>query len=190
MSADEASDCARDILAYDTLGCLSPQAFYAVPEIDLERLGSDLATALERRWQTQTARPSRSLATRARLSEARDLAQALGQKVWLPPTGHLGWMLIAEADPTFTPAPLHGAIMLRSVAEADLPQALAPLRRRLSTVGVAGKLSSRSREAFLSLGGSRFCPSGTMQQPSLFWHQDGRPTLADLVTWSDDELDD
>jgi hypothetical protein len=48
-------------------------------------------------------------------------------------------------------------------------------------------MSSRLQNLFLSLGVSRFCPAGRMQYPPLTWHHEGRPVLADLVTWIDAE---
>jgi hypothetical protein len=76
-------------------------------------------------------------------------------------------------------------IYLKSVSAAQLPQALAPVAGRISTIGCAGKTSSRWAELFLSLGASRFCPAGRMQFPPLTWHHDGRSPLAGLVTWID-----
>jgi len=32
---------------------------------------------------------------------------------------------------------------------------------------------------------TRVCPLGRMQQPSFSWRHDGRPSLGDLVTWTD-----
>jgi hypothetical protein len=34
-------------------------------------------------------------------------------------------------------------------------------------------------------GVTRVCPVGEMQNPPLTWRHDGRPALADLVTWTD-----
>jgi hypothetical protein len=98
--------------------------------------------------------------------------------------------VIHDPDPPFAASPLHGVIYLRKSAETALPRHLQAVRGRISTVGFVargGKSSSRWREAFLSLGVSRFCPAGRMQFPPLTWHHDGRGTLADLVTWIDFE---
>jgi len=184
--------CATDILTFDQLGCLSPQAIYVPPGTDVDSLGAKLALALEAYWRPLKPRPSRSLAIAARIAEARDVAHALGHRVWLPPGHHLGWTLIHDPDPAFQPSPLHGVIYVRQVAESQLGAALASVAGRISTIGLAGKssaghLSSRWGKAFLSLGVTRFCPAGRMQAPSLTWHHDGRPSLGDLVTWIDVE---
>jgi hypothetical protein len=190
LTMREARACAVDILTYDQLGCLSPQAIYLAPGADLDALGSKLARALEGEFTRGHIKPRRPLAVAARIAEARDVAFALGHRTWLPPKRHLGWTIIHDPNPDFTASPLHGVIYLRVVKAERLPHHLAAVRGRISTVGfvaksVAGKSSSRWREAFLSLGVSRFCPAGRMQFPPLTWHHDGRGTLADLVTWID-----
>jgi hypothetical protein len=188
LTAHEARACAADVLTYDQLGCLSPQAVYLPPGVDMEKLGEKLARALEIEWQHPSRKPARPLGTRARIAEARDVAFALGHHLWLPPSRHLGWTLIHDPDPVFAPSPLHGVIYLRVSPPDELATNLAPARGRISTVGVAGtNPSARWRDAFLNLGVSRFCPAGHMQFPSLAWHHDGRAVLADLVTWIDDE---
>ncbi len=182
-----ARNCAIDILTYDQLGCLSPQAVYVPRGTNITALGQMLASALEQQWSKSESKPARPLSIAARISEARDVAHALGHRVWLPSVKHLGWTIIHDPDPTFQPSPLHGVIYLRQVAESKLSTALAPVAGRISTVGIAGEISSRLQNLFLSLGVSRFCPAGHMQYPPLTWHHEGRPVLADLVTWIDAE---
>jgi hypothetical protein len=188
----EARACAVDVLTYDQLGCLSPQAIYAPPETDFDSLGRKLAHALETHWRRLGKKPARPLAVAARIAEARDMAHALGQRVWLPPKNHLGWTLIHDPDPAFRPSPLHGVIYLRQATESYLPTALASVAGRISTVGISGylskgRLSPPLEKIFLNLGVSRFCAAGDMQFPPLGWHHDGRSPLGDLVTWIDAE---
>jgi hypothetical protein len=180
--------CAMDVLTYDQLGCLSPQALYLPPGHAVEELGHKLARALETTWQHLSVKPSRPLGVRARIAEARDVARALGHRMWLPPSGHQGWTVIHDPDPAFAASPLHGVIPIRVSAPADLEKNLATVRGRISTVGVVGAASSSPwRRPFLNLGVSRFCRAGRMQFPPLSWHHDGRAPLAELVTWMDDE---
>jgi hypothetical protein len=190
LTVREAQACAIDILTYDQLGCLSPQAIYFPPGANIKALGNKLAAALEREWQRMSRKPRRPIGVAARIQEARDVALAPGHRTWLPPKRHLGWTVIHDPEPSFAASPLHGVIYLRASTEARLTAHLASVRERISTVGfvaepVPGKTSSRWREAFLSLGVSRFCRAGRMQFPPLTWHHDGRGTLADLVTWID-----
>jgi hypothetical protein len=187
LTPHQARACAVDVLTYDQLGCLSPQAIYTPPGTDFDSLGRKLAHALEGHWRQLKKKPARPLSVAARIAEARDMAYALGHRVWLPPKDHLGWTLIHDPDPAFQPSPLHGVIYLRQVAESHLPTALASVAGRISTVGIAGGLSRRLESVFLGLGVSRFCPAGKMQFPPLSWHHDGRSSLGDLVTWADSE---
>jgi hypothetical protein len=188
LTARQTRACAVDVLTYDQLGCLSPQAIYVPPGTDVAKLGAKLAEALERHWRQIKPQPPRSLPVAARIAEARDVAFARGHRAWLPLRRHLGWTLIHDPDPAFRPSPLHGVITIRTAGERQLRSALRDVNGRISTVGVAGQLSSRLQELFLSLGVSRFCPAGRMQFPPLTWHHDGRATLAELVTWVDTEL--
>ena len=187
LTARHARACAVDVLTYDQLGCLSPQAIYVPPRTNLDSVGRKLARALEAHWRRLKKKPARPLSVAARIAEARDMGQALGHRVWLPPKRHLGWTLIHDSDPAFHPSPLHGVIYLRQCTESHLPTALASVAGRISTVGVAGRLSARLEKAFLNLGVSRFCSAGQMQFPPLTWHHDGHAPLADLVTWIDAE---
>ena len=183
LTAAQARACAIDILTYDQLGCLSPQAIYLPPRADLDPLGRKLSRALAKEWARIDPKPGRGLATAARIQEARDVAFALGHQAWLPLRRHLGWTIIHDPDPAFRPSPLHGVIYLRQAAEPRMRAALSAVAGRISTVGVAGEISSRLESIFLSLGVSRFCDAGRMQFPPLTWHHDGRPALGDLVTW-------
>ena len=192
LTPRQARACAVDVLTYDQLGCLSPQAIYLPPGTDIKPVCEKLAHALEAHWRKIKPKPARPLSVAARITEARDMAHALGHRIWLPPKNHLGWTLIHDPAPAFQPSPLHGVIYLRRAAASQLCRALASVAGRISTVGVAGqmsegKTSSPWENAFLSLGASRFCPAGRMQFPPLTWHHDGRPVLGDLVTWIDAE---
>ena len=187
LTPREARACAVDVLTYDQLGCLSPQAVYVPTGTAIAALGAKLSRALEAEWLSLKNKPARPLSTAARIIEARDVAHALGHQTWLPKNRHLGWTLIHDPDPTFRPSPLHGVIYLRRTSEIKTTTVLASVTGRISTVGQVGQISSRLQKAFLSLGVSRFCPAGRMQFPPLTWHHDGRSTLRDLVTWSDAE---
>ena len=189
MTSRQARACAIDVLTYDQLGCLSPQAIYFSPAADAERLGEKLARALEQEWRSLPEKPSRPLGVRARITEARDVARALDHRLWLPPGGHLGWTVIHDRDPGFAPSPLHGVIYLRASRPEKLAAHLASVRGKISTIGfTGGAMDARARRAFLELGASRFCQAGRMQFPPLAWHHDGRATLTELVTWIDDEV--
>ena len=72
---------------------------------------------------------------------------------------------------------------------ADLTDALHgadAVRGQVSTVGLAGGDKAEALAAELARwGATRICPLGQMQNPPLTWRHDGRPSLGDLVTWTD-----
>jgi hypothetical protein len=186
----DARACATDILTYDQLGCLSPQAIYLPRGMSTRLVGDRLALALQSAWARLPKKPARPLAVAARVTEARDVALALGHRVWQP--RHLGWTVIHDPESTFQPSPLHGVIYLREAGPGQLARALAPVAGRISTIGLVGSqagkaLASRAKDLFLTLGVSRFCPAGHMQFPPLTWHHDGQRPLAGLVTWINEE---
>jgi hypothetical protein len=60
------------------------------------------------------------------------------------------------------------------------------IRGKVSTVGLAaseGHVATLAVE-FARWGVTRVCRLGEMQNPPLTWRHDGRPPLADLVTWT------
>jgi hypothetical protein len=187
LTARQARACAVDVLTYDQLGCLSPQAIYVPHGTAIDVLGRKLAHALEAHWRELPRKPARPLSVTARIVEARDVAHAMGHRIWLPPKNHLGWTLLHDPSPAFQPSPLHGVITIREAGESQLATVLGAVAGRISTVGHTGAISSRLENVFLSLGVSRFCAAGYMQFPPLTWHHDGRSSLGDLVTWVDAE---
>ena len=38
-------------------------------------------------------------------------------------------------------------------------------------------------ESLSLVGGTRVCPLGSCQKPSVYWHHDGYQSLAPLVSW-------
>ena len=57
-------------------------------------------------------------------------------------------------------------------------------------MGLAAPMA-RAQQIALQLsnaGVTRICRIGSMQNPPLTWRHDGRPGLAELITWTDFEL--
>jgi hypothetical protein len=98
------------------------------------------------------------------------------------------WTVIYEADPQFQLSCLNRFVYVKGVT--DLAQALQgaeKVRGKVSTVGLAAP-EERTPELAMQLarwGVTRVCSLGQMQNPPLLWRHDGRPALADLVTWTD-----
>jgi Acyl-CoA reductase (LuxC) len=98
------------------------------------------------------------------------------------------WTVVYEADAKFQLSCLNRFIYVKAVS--DLTQALQnadSIRGQVSTVGLAAT-EDRAPALVTQLsrwGVTRVCPLGKMQEPPLLWRHDGRPALADLVTWTD-----
>jgi hypothetical protein len=72
----------------------------------------------------------------------------------------------------------------------DVVLATHKVHSHLSTVGLSAPIH-RAQEIAQQLarcGVTRVCQIGRMQNPPLTWRHDGRPSLGDLVTWTDFEL--
>ena len=61
------------------------------------------------------------------------------------------------------------------------------VRGKISTVGVAApdEQAEELANQLARWGVSRVCPLGQMQNPPLTWRHDGRPSLGELVTWTE-----
>ena len=195
---------AQDVSAYDQLGCLSPQAIYLEspqPPVARKFKGADSGTRRANQSRLRSfcqslgealdripgdeAKPSERWMRAAQIREAR--ASTLSEKVWIPTDGGTRWTIFQHQDPTFQSSDGYRAVHVHELATAGLANALAGVRGKISTVAHGRPLSPEVEASFLNLGVTRFCPIGQCQQPSPFWHHDGRPQLADLVHWVDRE---
>lgn len=185
--------CARDIIAWDQAGCLSPHAIYVEtgsrhsPPRFAELLAEELAR-LEREFPRGwlTIEEAAAIAARRGFYEVR-AAHSQDTALWSSRES-TAWTVVYENDPRFHPSCLNRFIHVKGVT--DLDQALDGLdseRGRVSTVGLGatGLKEQHLAQRFAAWGVTRICPVGRMQAPPLTWRHDGRPTLADLVTWSD-----
>jgi hypothetical protein len=186
---------ADDVVAWDQLGCLSPHVFYvqsggAVSPI---QFAEQLATELERREQTEprgrlSPELAAVIASRRAIYEVR-AAHALETYLWQSKDS-TAWTVVCEADARFPISCLYRFIYVKPVADLkELLQSADAMRGQVSTVGLAVS-EHQSAEIAMKLarwGATRICPLGQMQNPPLTWRHDGRPTLGDLVTWTDYE---
>ncbi|MBX3744678.1 MAG: hypothetical protein KF833_05165 [Verrucomicrobiae bacterium] len=186
---------ARDVAAWDQLGCLSPQVLYVETGglIPPEDFAAELAGALDRLEQRLPRGPL-DPATSAAIAQRRDyyrIRAASGDhtRCWSSKDS-TAWTVIYEADARFQPSCLHRFILVKAVdtLEECLHQA-EMIRGQWSTVGLAanGVRIEELARSFADWGITRICPLGTMQDPPLTWRHDGRPVLGDLVTWTTHE---
>jgi hypothetical protein len=186
---------ADDVIAWDQLGCLSPQAFYVQRggEIGPDEFAAQLAAELHHREASEprgrvSAQTAAAIASRRAVYEVR-AAHSADTQLWAS-AGSTAWTVVYEADPTFQSSCLHRFIYVKAVRDlAEALHAAENVRGKVSSVGLAAD-SSRHTDLALALanwGVSRVCPIGQMQNPPLTWRHDGRPALGDLVTWTDFE---
>jgi len=192
-----AANAAADVAAWDQLGCLSPHLLYVEtggeisPDTFAELLAAELA-----RIETTQPRGAVPVETAAQIVSRRALYEVRAAnspltRLWAS-TGSTAWTVVYEADPQFQLSCMHRFVYVKPVR--DLAEALANaeiVRGKVSTVGVAAPAERLHQIAsqLASWGVTRICPLGRMQQPPLQWRHDGRPALAELVTWTDLETE-
>ena len=191
-----AAQAAADVTAWNQLGCLSPHVFYLERggRISADEFAELLATELARLEEIQPRGPvpdhvAAAIATRRMFYEVR-AAHSGDTRLWGSPES-TAWTVVYEAEPVFQPSCLHRFVYVKPVAEwRDVLAAVDRVRGRVSTVGLAAP-EEQAPEIAVALarwGATRICPLGRMQDPPLTWRHDGRPALADLITWTDWEL--
>ncbi|HEX5068181.1 MAG TPA: acyl-CoA reductase [Myxococcota bacterium] len=185
---DAAAGLAEDVALWDQLGCLSPIALYAVgaDAETADRVAGALAAALRdaaKRWPRGMVEPAAAARFASERAEAELRAAAGGGvAVHADPAGR--WCVVREADARARPAPLHRFVRVHPVRDlAALDAALAPLRRHLAGVALAGFAAEQPEvaRALAAGGASLVCAPGSLQAPSLAWESEGRGVLASLA---------
>ncbi len=188
-----AARAAADVTAWDQLGCLSPHVIYVEHggSVTAEAFAGLLAGELERLEQAEPrgalpAEQAAVIASRRGFYEVR-AAHSEETRLWSS-RDSTAWTVVYETDPRFQASCLNRFVYVKGVN--DLPQALQSadgVRGEISTIGLAVS-DERARDLATVLarwGVPRVCPLGQMQNPPLTWRHDGRPSLGDLVTWTD-----
>lgn len=187
---------ARDVVAWNQLGCLSPHSFYVETGGAMSPLGlaEMLAKELERLEAEEPRGPvppevSGAIATRRMFYQVRAGASD-DTRIWSSPDS-TAWTVVFESDAQFQMSCLNRFIFVKPVPDLNaLRRETASIQAHISTVGLSSPLH-RTQEIATELaraGASRVCQLGRMQNPPLTWRHDGRPALGDLVTWTDLEI--
>ena len=191
-----AGRAAADIAAWNQLGCLSPHLIYVesggsvAPELFAELLAAELAKKEE--TEPRGELPVEIAATISARRDFYEVRSAGGTdtRLWRSENS-TAWTVVFEDDRLFQTSCLYRFVYVKAVQNLD--EALHgadAVRAHVSTVALAAD-ETRMKEMATRLarwGATRVCPLGRMQQPPLLWHHDGRPTLADFVTWTDWEV--
>jgi hypothetical protein len=184
---------AVDIAAWNQLGCLSPHVIYVehggamTAEQFAELLAQELGKLEESTPRGELPAESAAvIASRRAFYEVR-AAHSPDTRHWRSENS-TAWTVVYEADSQFQLSCLNRFIYVKACT--SLTEALRgadSVRGHVSTVGLA---ATEDRAPVLATelsrwGVTRVCPLGKMQEPPLLWRHDGRPSLADLVTWTD-----
>jgi hypothetical protein len=188
-----AARAAWDVAAWNQQGCLSPHVIYAeTGGITSPRdFAALIAGELDRLEGTHPRGPlsgaeAAAIAQRRALYEVR-AAHDGETRLWASRES-TAWTVVYEPDPAFQCSCLNRFVYVKPLDEAEhLVRAVESLRGKVSSIGLAApdnRALDLVRE-FGRWGVTRVCSVGSMQRPPLTWRHDGRPTLGDLMTWTD-----
>jgi hypothetical protein len=192
-AARVAAAAAIDVAMWNQLGCLSPHVFYLEHggRVSADEFAEMLAKELSKSEQSEPrgavdAEAAALIATRRSFYEVR-AAHSLETRVWRSDQS-TNWTVVYDADPVFQTSCLNRFIYVKGVRSlSEALHAAEAVRGQVSTVGLTSA-EERTRSLALELahwGAPRICPIGRMQFPPLLWRHDGRPSLGDLVTFTD-----
>ena len=190
---DLAAKAAFDVIAWNQLGCLSPHVIYLEMSgsITPEQFAAMLSEELEKAESTEprgtvSVEESAEITAKRGFYQVRAAASAETQ-LWQSKDS-TAWTVVYEQDPQFQLSCLNRFVFVKPVRElADALHNAANVKGKVSTVGIAAP-RQKSEDLAMQLarwGATRICPIGKMQCPPLTWRHDGRPPLADLITWTD-----
>jgi hypothetical protein len=203
---------ASDITAWNQQGCLSPHVYYVQddgvtsPEGFADQLAAELeaheakeprgplpveeAAPIEARRSLYELRAAALTATIERNRRQSVFVDARSEVRLWQSGGSTAWTVVYDSDPRFELSCLNRFIYVKPVKKlADALRHAEPVRHQVSTVALAA-LDAHAVELARELaawGVTRICPVGRMQDPPVAWRHDGRPSLGDLVTWTDFE---
>lgn len=168
-AGESVEDAARDVAAFDQLGCLSPHALYVGG--DARIYAARLAKALERIPRGVLPLSAASAIRALREDVAFRAANGELCAVWCGANS----TVIYDATPGFPRTPLHRTIVVKPLP-TDWNAELREVRAHLNCAGV---FPATATLPGIEMG--RMCPMGLMQFPPWTWHQDGYAPLASLV---------
>jgi hypothetical protein len=183
-----ASGAARDLVLYDSEGCLSLHALFVerggrVSPIEFSAM---FAAALER-TALEFPLGSREPHAAARMAHARDLATFRAGNSPVYSDAQCSYLATLDSPVDEPPAFLPRALAIHSI---DAPaEAVAYLMRHriwLEALAIAGRRDDII-DAALRLGIARITSFGDLQAPPLGDYHGGRPRIAEFVRWVTDE---
>lgn len=181
---------ARDLLLYDTEGCLSLHVLFVERggALPTERFATLLASAVERA-AVEFPVGRREPATLARLARARDLAAFRAASGSGRVYADDGCSHVIVFEPPSAEPPFFLPRML-GVVSVDSPQGAAAYldRHGLALEGFARRVVRPDVDRMaLGCGAVRLTTFGELQHPPVGGNHGGRPRIADFVRWIDRE---
>ncbi|MEO6834753.1 MAG: acyl-CoA reductase [Candidatus Tumulicola sp.] len=185
-----AGDAARDLVLYDTEGCLSLHVLF------VERGGrvsprafAELLARAVKRAGVEFPVGARDAHDAARLAAVRDLAafRAAGGSGTVYSDAAATYVAVLDPPAADPPAFLPRALGVRSVDEPSA--AAAYLERHCIPIEAVAADTPRPDVTAMAIriGAARIAPFGRMQSPPLAGYHGGRPRIADFVRWIGDE---
>lgn len=177
---------------FDQQGCVSPHVVYVEGDADTAlAFAHRMAHALQA-LQQQLPRGRITVGEAAAIKRLRgqhELRSALDRRcALLCSPGGTDWTVLVDHDPVFEASCLNRTVRVKPLPDLNaLPAAVQGITRWLQSVGVAvapQRLAALA-EALSALGATRLCALGSMAEPPAHWRHDGRPSLLDLVRWTD-----
>jgi len=188
-----AQAAAFDVSVYDQQGCMSPHVFYVEEggQLGPREFAAALADAMAA-YEARVPRGRLSVEEAAQVAKLRGAyefrsASDKSVGIWASEAAN-DWLVVFEEEPMFAASCLNRVVFVKPTdGYKRMLDSIRKISSHISTVGVAS-MNERAI-AFVGelarMGVPRVCPIGQMQRPPLSHHHDGRPNLAELVSWTD-----
>jgi hypothetical protein len=187
---DVARGAARDLVLYESEGCLSLHALFVErgAAVTPDAFTALLAAEIERA-EVEFPLGTRSADASARLAQRRDLAafRAASGSGAVYSDANASYLAVLDPPPSEPPAFLPRALGVHAVDGPD--DAAAYLERHrlpLEAFAVAGMRDDIFAMA-VKAGAARVAAFGELQSPALGGYHGGRPRIAEFVRWMSDE---
>ncbi len=184
-----ASALARDVCAYEQMGCVSPRL--VLVQGSVEPFAHALAAALDEethRIPRPPLRADEAVAIRAVRAEIEFRGYDDGGSRVIGSPEDLSWTVLIDDRPVLELDSLPRVVRLSDFESIlDLRETLKPLDGRVQAIGYAGDedgLPSLA-EAAADLGVCRMSPLGRMAWPPADWRHDGGFQLLPLLEWTE-----
>ncbi len=188
-----AKESARDIWMADQRGCLSPLVIFAQKggKVSVLNFAEELAKALAKLSGNKPHTPPYDRVVRAQTNlNSYHMKQVAGEKVrfWgSSPRGVWG-VFYDEKIQELALSQGGQEIYVKAFSRVeDVFKVISPLKKYLQAVALEAAPGHQKALAtqLSSLGVNRITRAGRMQSPPITWHHDGKPNLAQWLTWTD-----